>query len=97
MRIKEEVLAKGSFDIISGTSARFWDDTWVGYRPLKFKYLALYNIVRDPHVIVSKIMSISPLNISFRRALVDYKLTEWLSLVARISNIELVEGLDYLR
>ncbi|KAG0537642.1 hypothetical protein BDA96_03G166200 [Sorghum bicolor] len=28
MRIKEEVLAKGSFDIKDGTTARFWDDIW---------------------------------------------------------------------
>ena len=27
----------------------------------------------------------------------DNKLTEWLSLVARISNVELAEGLDYFR
>jgi len=97
MCIKDEVLAKGSFDIKSGTSVRFWDDTWVGDKSLKFNYPALYNIVRHPHATVSKIMSAIPLNISFRRALVDNKLTEWLSLVARISNVELVEGSDYFR
>jgi hypothetical protein len=39
-------------------------------------------------------MATSPLNISFRRALVDNKLVEWLHLVAQISNVELVEGSD---
>jgi len=58
---------------------------------------SLYNIVRDPHATVSKVMATSPLNISFRRALVDKKLADWLSLVARISNVELVEGSDYFR
>jgi len=53
--------------------------------------------VREPHATVSKVMTTSPLNISFRRALVDNKLTEWLSLVARISNVALVEGSDYFR
>jgi hypothetical protein len=53
--------------------------------------------VRDPHATVSKVLSTRPLNISFTRALVGNKLTEWLSLVARISNVELVEGSDYFR
>jgi len=89
MHIKEEVIAKGSFEIKDGTNTRFWDDTWVGEYPF------LYNIVRDPHATVSKVMATSPLNTSFRRALVDNKLADWLSLVARISNVELVEGSDY--
>jgi len=97
MHIKDEVLANGSFDIKDGTNTRFWDDTWVGDKPLKVKYPSLYNIVREPHATVSKVMTTSPLNISFRRALVDNKLTEWLSLVARISNVALVEGSDYFR
>jgi len=97
MHIKDEVLANGSFDIKDGTNTRFWDDTWVGDKPLKVKYPSLYNIVREPHATVSKVMTTSPLNISFRRALVDNKLAEWLSLVARISNVELVEGSDYFR
>jgi len=63
--------------------------------PLKVKYPSLYNIVRDPHATVSKVMATNPLNISFRRALVDNKLTEWLNLVARISNVQLVEGSDH--
>ena len=42
-------------------------------------------------------LTTKPLNISFRRALVGNKLTEWLSLVGRISNVELVEGSDYFR
>jgi hypothetical protein len=68
------VLAKGSFDIKDGTNTRFWDDTWVGDKPLKVKYPSLYNIMRDPHATVSKVMTTSPLNISFRRALVDINL-----------------------
>jgi hypothetical protein len=94
MHIKDEVLANGSFDIKDGTNMRFWDDTWVGDKPLKVKHPSLYNIVRDPHATISKVMATSPLNISFRRALVDNKLVEWLHLVAWISNIELVEGSD---
>jgi hypothetical protein len=75
VHIKDEVLAKGSFSIKDGTNTRFWDDTWVGDKPLKVKYPSLYNIVQDPHTTVTKVMTTSPLNISFRRALVDNKLT----------------------
>jgi len=42
-------------------------------------------------------MSASPLNISFRRALVGNKLLEWLNLVEKVSNIELVDGSDYFK
>jgi hypothetical protein len=97
MRIKDEVLAKGSFDVKDGTKTRFWDDTWVGDKPLKVKYPSLYNIVRDRHATVSKVLINRPLNISFRRALVDRKLLEWLNLVAQISNIELVDGSYYFK
>jgi hypothetical protein len=68
----------------------------VGDKPLKVNYPSLYSIVRDPHATVSKVMATTPLNISFRRALVDNKLTDLLHLVARISHVQLVEGLDYL-
>jgi hypothetical protein len=97
MRIKDEVLAKGSFDIKDGTKMRFWDDIWVGDKPLKVKYPSLYNTVRDRHATVSKVLASTPLNISFRRALVGNKLLEWLNLVAQISNVELVGGSDYFR
>ena len=97
MRIKDEVLVKGSFNVKDGTKTRFWDDTWVGDKALKVKYPSLYNIVQDRHATVSKVLATRLLNISFRRALVDKKLLEWLNLVAQISNVELVDGLDYFR
>jgi hypothetical protein len=97
MRLKEEVMVKGSFDIKDGTKTMFCDDTWVGDKPLKVKYLSFYNIVCDGHATVSKVMATSPLNISFRTVLVDNKLLEWLNLVAHISNIQLGDGVDYFR
>jgi len=57
MRIKDEILTKGSFLIKDGTKTRFWDDTWVRDKPLKDAYPSLYNIVRDSHATVSKVMS----------------------------------------
>ena len=35
MKIKEEVLACGSFEIKDGKQTRFWEDTWVGQRPFR--------------------------------------------------------------
>jgi hypothetical protein len=37
-------------------------------------------------------MAMTPLNLSFRRALVDNKLVEWDNLVAQITHVELVDG-----
>jgi hypothetical protein len=42
-------------------------------------------------------MSSIPLNISFRRSLVDNNLSQWLHLVARVSNVVLVDGKDYFK
>ena len=97
MMIKDEVLASGSFDIKDGSNTRFWDDIWVGTLPFKDRYPSLYNIVRDPHATVEKAMATQPLNISFRRALMDNKLVEWQDLVAQIAHVNLVDGTDTFR
>ena len=62
MKIKDEVLAKGSFIVKDGSKTRFWDDTWADFLPFKVKYPSLYNIVRDPHATVVKVMATRPLN-----------------------------------
>lgn len=46
---------------------------------------------------VANVMSSTPLNISFIRALVDEKLEEWLKLLARVSNINVSQGRDNLQ
>jgi hypothetical protein len=85
MRIKDEVLSNGSFVIKDGTNTRFCDDTWIG------------DIARDKHVTVSKVLSSRPLNISFRRSLVDNNLSHWLHLVAQVSNVVLVDDKHYFK
>ena len=52
MKIKEEVLACGSFQIKDGKQTRFWEDTWVGQRPFKEQYPSIYNIACQPHASV---------------------------------------------
>jgi hypothetical protein len=67
MKIKDEVLTNGSFIIIDGSTTRFWEDKWAGNASLRERYPSLFNIVRDPHASVAKILATHPLNISFRR------------------------------
>jgi hypothetical protein len=97
VRIKDEVFSNGSFVIKDGTNTRFWDDTWIEDKPLKDTYPSLYHIARAKHVTVSRVLSSRPLNISFRRSLVDNNLSHWLQLVARVSNVVLVDDKDYFK
>ena len=60
MKIKDEVLAKGSFQIKDGSKTRFWEDTWAGQEPFKVSYPSIYNIVRDPHATVAKVIATRP-------------------------------------
>ena len=69
----------------------------MGQRLFKEQYPSICNNARQPHASVASVLSSKPLNISFRRALVDEKLQEWLDLVAKITNINLVDGRDHFR
>jgi hypothetical protein len=64
-----------------------WEDTWVGNVSFKVQYPSLYNIVCDPHATIAKVMAMTPLNLSFRRASVDNKLKECHNLVAQITHV----------
>jgi hypothetical protein len=48
-----------------GSQTKFWEDTWVGYKPLKEHFPGLYNIVKYPHITMVVVMNQVPLNISF--------------------------------
>ena len=63
----------------------------------KVKYPSLYKVVRDPHATVARVLATRPLNLYFRRALVDNKLVEWQNLVAQIAYVQLVDGSDTFR
>ena len=85
MKIKKKILANGSFQIKDGTQTWFWEDTWTSNWPFKDIYPTIYNISHHPQDTVAKVMNSILLNISFRRALVDEKLDEWIRL-AQVSN-----------
>ena len=42
-------------------------------------------------------MAIRPLNLYFRKVLVNIKLVEWKNFVAQIANVQLVDGSDMFR
>jgi hypothetical protein len=53
----------------NGKSTRFWEDTWLGDKPLVQQYPSLYNIIHRKQVLVADVLSHAPLNITFRRNL----------------------------
>jgi hypothetical protein len=45
MKVKEAFFSRGNFKIGDGLSTKFWEDTWLGNKPLATKYPELYIIV----------------------------------------------------
>jgi hypothetical protein len=45
MKVIEEFFSRGSFIVGNGDSVRFWEDIWLGDRPLSMQYPSLLNIV----------------------------------------------------
>jgi hypothetical protein len=66
-------------------------------REFKHQFPTIFNIAHDPHATVASVRSDEHYNISFRRALVDEKLREWLELIGKINNITLDQGRDMFR
>ena len=64
----------------------------VRYSTFEYQYPSLYNIVRRKQATVATVLESTPLNVSFRRALVGDKLLEWNNLVSRLVNITLSES-----
>ena len=53
------------------------------------------HVARKKQSTVAEVMSTTPLNISFRRAIVGQKLIEWNNLILRLANITLPNENDY--
>jgi hypothetical protein len=87
MRAKENFLIHGSFHLNDRRQIRFWKDKWLGKYSLKEQYPSLYNIVRRRSIIVWRVLSTMPLNISFRRYLTLNNLVLWNNLVDRIIHV----------
>ncbi|WVZ64383.1 hypothetical protein U9M48_013904 [Paspalum notatum var. saurae] len=93
-KVRENFLRCGTFTIRDGSRTRFWEDIWVESNPLKDQFLSLYNIVHYPHKAVANVFSQMPINITFRRSLVEDKLIAWHNLLAKIAIGQLSNGRD---
>jgi hypothetical protein len=81
MKIKEDFFSRGSFKVGKGEGTRFWEDTWLGNKSLAHQYPSLYSIVQRKQVSIANMLSSNPLNISFRRTLMDNHWHLWLQFV----------------
>jgi hypothetical protein len=95
MKVKEEFLSLGKFDIGDGSQVRFWEDTWIRPYPLKSLFPALYNIVRKRSACVRSVLSSIPLNVAFRRSMVGANLQTWHNVVAMVANVHLTNQRDH--
>jgi hypothetical protein len=89
IRVKENFFNRGSFNVGNGVETRFWEDTWLGNKPLADQYPSLYSIVHRKQVTVENVLNHSPLNIMFRRTLTDNRWQLWLQLVQRLMTVQL--------
>ena len=89
MNVKGAFMGFGSFKVKDGTQIRFWVDTWLSNQPLKDKFPVLFNIVRRKQNYVAKVLSSTPLNISFHRNLVGWNLRNWHRIVASLHDVNL--------
>ena len=94
MKVKSEFLRFGSFTIKNRAQVRFWEDTWLGNKPLCQQYPQLYNIVKKKQDTVGEVLSTPSPNLSWRRDLIGHNLTRWNILVSRLAHINLTEEQD---
>uniref|UniRef100_A0A453ELS0 Reverse transcriptase zinc-binding domain-containing protein n=1 Tax=Aegilops tauschii subsp. strangulata TaxID=200361 RepID=A0A453ELS0_AEGTS len=94
MKTKVTFFQRVKFLIGSGTSTRFWEDTWLGESPLALQYPSLYNIVQRKEDYVATVLNSVPLNIQFRRSLVGERWNAWLHLVRRLMDVQLSDQAD---
>jgi hypothetical protein len=87
MRVKEEFFKRGAFILGDRANIRFWEDKWLGDRPLATQYPSLYNIVQHKNQIVAHTFASTPINIEFIRSLVGGHWDRWLHMLHRLIDI----------
>jgi hypothetical protein len=89
MNMKDDFFSIGSINVGNDMYTRFWEDTWLGNKPLAQQY-----IVQRKQVLIANILSHKPLNINFRRTLYNKRWTLQLQLVQRLMNVQLTNEKD---
>jgi hypothetical protein len=81
----------------NGLKTRFWEDTWLGDRPLADDYPSLYNIVNHKNVTIENVLGSNPINIGFRRTLNGNKWDRWTHLLHRLILVQLTDTEDFFQ
>ena len=98
MKVKDDFFIRGSFTLGNGENIRFWEDTWLGDKPLSSQYPSSYNIVHRKQVSVADVLSQAPSpNLGFRRTPTGNKWTRWLHLVERLMRVNLTNQQDVFK
>lgn len=97
MATKKFFFQYGTFSIKDGSQIRFWENSWLGNRPGREQYLALYSIVRRKSDTIEVVMATSPPSVTFRQDLLGPRLVAWNSLLLHLESIHLPEGTDEFR
>ena len=64
MEVKEHFFEREKFLVQNGQQTRFWEDCWLGDKPLMQQYPTLYRIVRRKNQSVASVLGSRPLNLS---------------------------------
>lgn len=64
-----------------------WKDCWLGDQSFEKIYPSLYNLVRNKNMAMAKVLGRVPLNVSFKRAIVE-------DIVNKVIDINLVRQKD---
>jgi hypothetical protein len=93
--LKMNFFSRGSFVVGNGLNTRFWEDSWLGDKPLAQEYPSLYNIVNHMNVIVHNVLALNPLNIGFRRTLNGNKWDRRTHVLHRLILVQLTDTEDF--
>ena len=95
MKVKDEFLSMGRFDLGDRSQVRFWEDSWITPHPLKTLFPALYNIMRKKSASFRSVLSTTPLNVAFRRSPMRANLQAWHNVVAMVADVHLRNQRDH--
>ena len=95
LKVKDDLLAGGSFKVQNGKGTRFWEDVWIGEKALSKSHPNLYRLARRKDDMVANVLRTIPLNVSFRRGLSNGNLASWIDLVSKVAPVCLSNCRDH--
>lgn len=77
-----------------GKNTLFWEDNWLGGKPLAEQFPFLYRITHKPHITLAKVKEIGWSEMTFRRNLVGDRLADWNRIKASCNQLTLNDKKD---